>query len=249
MAARRGNSETGGSQGIRMEIIAEIGQNHNGDMDLAAALIRSAKENGADVAKFQVYDAKRLFPREGNPWFEYNCVTELSREQVRFLAAECRKAGIEFMASVFDVERIAWLEEAGVTRYKIASRSVRDAELIAALRKTGKPLLVSLGMWNEPEFPRIEHAAPVEFLYCVSKYPTAPEDLGFAKVDFKKYAGFSDHTIGTSAAIAAFARGARILEKHYTLDKAKYGPDHACSMTPGELKAIDAFRKDLGRCL
>lgn len=232
-----------------MEIIAEIGQNHNGNMDLAAELIRSAKENGADVAKFQVYDARKLFPREGNPWFEYNCLTELSREKVRFLASECRRVGIEFMASVFDTERIAWLEEVGVRRYKIASRSVNDKALIAALRETGKPLVVSLGMWKEPQFPRIEHGAPVQFLYCVSKYPTELEDLKLSRVDFTRYAGFSDHTIGISASVAAFARGAEILEKHFTLDKAKYGPDHACSMTPDELREINRFRADLGKIL
>lgn len=232
-----------------MEIIAEIGQNHNGNMDLAAELIRSAKENGADVAKFQVYDARKLFPREGNPWFEYNCLTELSRENVRFIASECRRAGIEFMASVFDSERIAWLEEVGVRRYKIASRSVNDKALIAALRETGKPLVVSLGMWKESQFPVIEHTAPVQFLYCVSKYPTELGDLKLSRVDFDRYAGFSDHTIGISASLAAFARGAEILEKHFTLDKAKYGPDHACSMTPDELREINRFRVDLGMSL
>lgn len=232
-----------------MEIIAEIGQNHNGDMAQAVKLIRLAKENGADVAKFQLYDARKLFPKDGNPWFEYNCVTEITRAQVRLLADECRKAGIEFMASVFDVERIAWLEEVGVKRYKIASRSIHDKELIAALCRTGKPLVVSLGMWKEKDFPRIEHSSRVDFLYCVSKYPTAFEDLKFSQVDFNRYAGFSDHTLGVSASLAAFARGARILEKHLTLDKGTYGPDHACSMTPDELKAIHAFRLDLEKCL
>ena len=116
-----------------MEIIAEIGQNHNGDMALARQLIRSAKENGADVAKFQLYDARALFPKEGNEWFDYNCKTELSHDQIRELADECRRAGIEFMASVFDVERIAWLEEVGVKRHKIASRSIHDVALIESL--------------------------------------------------------------------------------------------------------------------
>lgn len=232
-----------------MEIIAEIGQNHNGDMALAAKLIRLAADNGAQAAKFQVYDARKLFPREGNPWFEYNCVTELSRKQVGYLADECRKAGIEFMASVFDTERIAWLEEAGVRRYKLASRSVRDGELIAALARTGKPLIASLGMWDGAGFPEIAHPLPVRYLYCVSKYPTALGELKLAKVDFTRYAGFSDHTLGISASLAAFARGAAILEKHLTADKGMYGPDHSCSMTPAELKAIADFRADLEECL
>ena len=83
-----------------MEIIAEIGQNHNGDMELARELIHAAKENGADVAKFQLYDARELFPKEGNEWYDYNCKTELSQDQLIYLAEECSKAGIEFMASV-----------------------------------------------------------------------------------------------------------------------------------------------------
>src|ERR1700730_9023837 len=151
-----------------MEIIAEIGQNHNGDMQLARRLIAEAKAAGADVAKFQVYDARALFPKQGNEWFDYNCKTELSRNDVETLARDCADEGIEFMASVFDVERIAWLEEVGMRRYKIASRSVRDRALIEAVAETGKPMLVSLGMWDGADFPKISSRAEVEFLYCVS---------------------------------------------------------------------------------
>src|SRR4051812_44623481 len=118
----RSSHSTCGSRDAVIEIIAEIGQNHNGDIDLAVDLIRRAKEHGADVAKFQLYDARALFPKEGNEWFEYNCKTELSRAHLRKLADACEACGIEFMASVFDVERVAWLEDVGVRRYKIASR-------------------------------------------------------------------------------------------------------------------------------
>jgi len=232
-----------------MEIIAEIGQNHNGDMVLARELIHAAKDHGADVAKFQVYDAAALFPKEGNEWYDYNCRTELNRDQISLLAEECAKAGIEFMASVFDVERVAWLEEVGMARYKIASRSIHDTALIAAVAATGKPIIASLGMWNEPGFPRIDSPGGVAFLYCISKYPTPLSDVKLGKVDFAVYGGFSDHTIGTTAALAALARGARILEKHFTLGKAMYGPDHAGSMTPAELAAIHSFREDMRLCL
>ena len=141
-----------------MEIIAEIGQNHNGDMELARRLIAEAKASGASVAKFQVYSARDLFPKEGNEWFEYNCKTELSRADVEMLARDCQDQRIEFMASVFDVERIGWLEAVGVRRYKIASRSVRDSALVEAVAETGKPVIVSLGMWNEPSFPKSRYA-------------------------------------------------------------------------------------------
>lgn len=234
---------------MKIEIIAEIGQNHNGDMALARELIHAAGENGADVAKFQLYDAVALFPREGNEWFDYNCKTELSRDQVGELAAECARYGIEFMASVFDIERIAWLEEVNVKRYKIASRSISDCALISALCKTGKPLLASLGMWEGTEFPEIPASGGAEFLYCVSKYPTPLEDLRLAEVDFARYGGFSDHTIGVCAAQIAMSRGAGKLEKHFTLDKQMYGPDHTGSMTPDELAQIATFREHLQRCL
>lgn len=231
-----------------MEIIAEIGQNHNGDMGLARELISAAKENGADVAKFQLYDAKALFPREGNPWFEYNCATELTRTDVELLMRTCEDVGIEFMASVFDIERIEWLEKVNVRRYKVASRSIRESELIAAIAATRKPLILSLGMWREPEFPVIP-ADDCAFLYCISKYPTPLREVNLASVSFERYGGFSDHTVGIAAAVAAFARGAAIVEKHFTLDKKMYGPDHEGSMTPEELRILSNLRDGFRECL
>jgi sialic acid synthase SpsE len=224
------------------EIIAEIGQNHNGDIALAKRLIAEAKAAGASVAKFQVYDARALFPKEGNEWYDYNCKTELSRADVDALANECARVGIEFMASVFDVARVAWLEAVGMRRYKIASRSIVDKPLIEAVAATGKRVLVSLGQWNGAAFPPVAAPGGVDFLYCISKYPTELVDLHLGSVDFARYAGFSDHTIGTAAPMAALARGARIIEKHFTLDKTMYGPDHSGSMTPDELARLVEFR-------
>ena len=232
-----------------VEIIAEIGQNHNGDMDLAKEMIRTAKDYGADVAKFQLFDPEKIFTDKSDPWYDYNRKTELTEEAVKCLADECEKVGIEFMASVFDVERVSWLERIGVKRHKVASRSIRETELIDAMCKTGKPLLVSLGMWDSPEFPVIKTAADVGFLYCVSEYPTDIRRLNFASVDFERYLGFSDHTVGVLAPMAAMARGARIIEKHFTLDKGMYGPDHKGSMTPDELTQIHEFRLALGEML
>ena len=228
---------------MRPEIIAEIGQNHNGDMEVAKSLIHAAKSHGADVAKFQLFDAEKIFTNHNDPWFAYNRQTQLNRTQVATLFEECRQAGIEFMASVFDAERLAWLEELGVCRHKIASRSIRDKELIGKLCDTGKPLIVSLGMWDQAQFPTILARGPVDFLYCVAKYPAQLDELKLSSVDFARYSGFSDHSVGVHAAMVALARGARILEKHFTLDKKAYGPDHACSMTPDELAQIDGFRQ------
>jgi len=231
------------------EIIAEIGQNHNGDMVLAKELICAAKENGADMAKFQLFDAKALFSKEGNSWYEYNCSTELSKDQALELNEECGKAGIEFGASVFDCERIDWLEEIGIARYKIASRSITDSVLMDKLASLGKPLIVSLGMWESQDFPVIKTQAKVDFLYCVAKYPADLGDLKLGQVDFNKYSGLSDHTVSTTASMVALSRGAKIIEKHFTLDKNMYGPDHHCSMTPQELRQISIFKKELIKCL
>jgi sialic acid synthase SpsE len=232
-----------------MQIIAEIGQNHNGDMDIAKRLIREAKAAGADVAKFQLYDARALFPKEGNEWFEYYCRTELSRADLDMLAEECRRVGIEFMASVFDVGRIRWLEDVGVRRYKIASRSITDVDLIEAAAATGKRLLISLGYWQGQGFPDLNAPGGVDYLYCISKYPTPLADLHLGSVDFKRYAGFSDHTVGIDASIAALSRGAGIIEKHFTLDKTMHGPDHSGSMTPDELARVANFRNALREAL
>lgn len=230
-------------------LIAEIGQNHNGEIALAKELIHAAKESGADVAKFQLFDARKLFPKEGNQWFDYNCSTELSFNSTLELSDLCKKIGIEFMASAFDIERVGWLEEIGVSKYKLASRSIADSTLINSIISTKKKIIVSLGYWNKPELPNFFPKDRTEFLFCVSKYPTEYTDLNFSEIDFKMYAGFSDHTVGTTAPLVAMSRGARIIEKHFTLDKNLYGPDHKGSMTPVELKMLSEYWKDIKECL
>ena len=172
-----------------IKIIAEIGQNHNGDIVLAKELIGAAKDNGADIAKFQVYDAKSLFSKKDNPWFDYNCSTELKRDDIYDLNDYCIKTGIEFGASVFDIERIKWLEDIKLKRYKVASRSVNDTKLIKSITKLNKPMIVSLGMWKGDEFPIIKTNAKLDFLYCISKYPTEMEDLKFSSLTLADMVG------------------------------------------------------------
>ncbi len=234
-------------------IIAEIGQNHNGDMKIAKDLIHAAAENGADIAKFQLYDAKSLFPskEDGNEWFDYNCSTELSRDDLNLLKETCDKAGIEFMSSAFDLERVSWLEDLGVKRHKIASRSIKESDLVNAVAASGKQIIASLGLWDGDNMPKINASGEVSFLYCVCKYPTPLVDLHFEDINFENgtYAGFSDHTIGITAPVTAIARGAKILEKHFTLDQTMHGPDHQGSMTPEELKQISTFRDQIAVCL
>lgn len=232
----------------RVLIIAEIGQNHNGDTNIAKELIAAAKEMGADIAKFQLYDVDSIFPPSFE-WYREGKEAELSKEQVAELANWCEKVGVEFMSSVFDLKRVKWCEEIGMKRYKIASRSIYDRELIRAIAATGRDIIASLGMYQGKRFPRINTKGKVDFLYCVSEYPTPVEHLNFLEIDFNRYSGFSDHTIGIEAALVAIARGARIIEKHFTLDKGMHGPDHISSMEPAELKQLVDFSRRFERIL
>ena len=231
-----------------MLIIAEIGQNHNGDMAMARDLITAAKEAGADIAKFQLFDVESVFPH-GDKKNPERKKAQLNREQLQELADFCTKTDIEFMASVFDTERVKWCQDIGMKRYKIASRSIYDKQLIDAITGTGKDIIASLGRYHEKGFPVINTSGKVDFLYCVAKYPTYPEDLDFLNIDFNKFSGFSDHTIGIEASLIAMARGARIIEKHFTLDKNLPGPNHTHSIEPYELKQLVEFSRKCSQIL
>ena len=138
------------------------------------------------------------------------------------------------MASVFDLERFKWMESLGVSRHKVASRVVQDRKLCEHILATGLETFISLGFWDGQGVPY--QGSNARYLYCVPKYPCPYEDIclpqGFAD---SIYEGFSDHTIGIEAALVAVGRGARIIEKHFTLNKGLSGPDHICSATPDEL--------------
>ena len=219
-----------------LEIIAEIHPQHGGDMGVAREMIREAKRNGADVAKFQLYDAEALL---GPAW----AYLELGRDDVRRLKAWCDQDGIEFMASVFDRERLGWCEELDVARYKIASGTVaKDPDLCGAVLDQGKETIVSLGHWDGLEKP-FGQEDRIHYLYCKAKYPAFYEDMADFPDDFDAagLAGYSDHTLGIELPLLAIARGARIIEKHMTLDKTQTKPTekaHVCSMTPEELAVL-----------
>ena len=224
-----------------MEIIAEIGQNHNGSMMLAKELIVAAKENGADVAKFQIFNAKKLFKKKGNKWYKNNLEAELSVDQIFELNDVCKKNNIEFMASVFQKEFIKLTESIKMKRYKIASRSINDTKLLKEIITTKKPIIASLGMWKKKIFP-LNNLHNIKYLFCISKYPAPKSQIKFSKQFFKKYDGFSDHTLGLDKAKQSIKFGAQILEKHFTLDKNLPGPDHILSILPHELKDLHNYR-------
>lgn len=213
------------------EIICEIGQNFGGDLGYATSLIYAAVGAGADVIKFQVFDTDQIFDPT-DIYYHYSKHSQLKFKDVKKLKNICDSVGVEFMASVFDLTRLEWLETLNVKRYKIASRSIKDETLIQAIVRTGKPIIASLGLWDKPEFPNFD----AKFLYCVAEYPALDVDL--TNVDFTKYAGFSDHTLGINKAIEAVKLGATIIEKHFTFYKNMYMVDNLCSMTPSELQKL-----------
>ncbi len=229
-----------------MIIIAEIGINHNGNIDLAHELIRQARIAGANIAKFQFYDPAKLFGLDGShpnaEAFEQAKTVELGFEDARTLKAWCDEESIEFSASVFDMERFEWMEELGMRRYKVASRTVEETELCERIIATGKEIFMSLGFWEGEGLPYKTDS--VRYLYCVPKYPTDYGDLQLPKsFGDSVYDGFSDHTLGIEASLVAVARGATVIEKHFTLNKGLEGPDHVCSVTPAELADLVTYAR------
>jgi len=219
-----------------MTIIAEIGQNHMGDMALAKQLIVLAKQCGADLAKLQLYDTEALYPPD-SPTKAQAKAAELSFYQALMLFEYGARVGIEVFFSVFDVERVKWCEEIGVNRYKIAARSISDRAIFSALKDVGKPVIASLpyGRCEEDDLKWICRPVLWTYLYCVPEYPAKPsmlEGLKFGKRE--SYQGFSDHTIGLDTAKIVLARGAEIIEKHFAVDHLT-GVDAPWSMTPDEL--------------
>jgi N,N'-diacetyllegionaminate synthase len=229
-----------------MIIIAEIGINHNGSLPLAHELIRQARISGADIAKFQFYDPYKIFGPEGSyPNAEalaQALTVQFGFDEAKQLKAWCDQEGIEFMASAFDLERFGWTEALGARRHKIASRAAQDRELCERILATGGETFVSLGFWSGEGVPYA--AANARYLYCVPKYPCPYEDVKMPRAFSESvYDGFSDHTIGIEAALVAVGRGARIIEKHFTLNKGLPGPDHVCSATPAELAELSRLSR------
>lgn len=233
---------------MSIEIIAEIGINFDGNLDLAHNMIREASICGANTAKFQLYSVDGLFGENGeDPNKEiYNGVkhTELKEEDIKKLMRWCKEENIGFLASVFDEERFNWLEKLGVQRYKIASRTSKlTRELAEKIAQTGKECLMALGFDSNPLDLKY---SSVKYLWCKSQYPTEYSNMNIP-VSFKNtiYSGISDHSLGIEASLIAVARGAQIVEKHVTYDKSANSPkfDHVCSIDFSELKDLVKYSK------
>src|SRR6266516_4581236 len=234
-------------------VIAEAGMNHDGDLERAVALAEAAAQAGAGAVKFQLHDAAAETTRDAppppyfqdEPRWEYFERTAFTDEQWAALKRACGERGIEFLCSVFSLEALERLERLGVARHKIGSGEVTNLALVRAAGETGKQVLLSSGMssWAELD-AAVEAAGPnVVVLQCTSAYPTPPEQVGLnvlaeLRERYAKPVGFSDHTRGTAASLAAVTLGAEVVEKHLTLSRSDYGPDAAMGLEPDELRAF-----------
>lgn len=221
-------------------VVAEIGLNHDGNFDLAYELIRQAKMVGADIAKFQF--GWRCNPGE---------INQIDAQRARRLQAWCDEVGIELMASLITEEGFRLAQSIGMRRYKIASRTVIDnPTLCERILAEGRPTYVSLGMWDKPGFPFGAPLGHLHYLYCRSQYPTYAADLtGFPEV-FRpeEFFGYSDHCHGIAACLLAAARGARYIEKHFTLNKtSQVIRDHVLSATPEEFRLLTTVGAEVAR--
>lgn len=201
------------STGNRVQIISEIHPQHGGSLDVARTLILQSKLAGADFVKVQIY--RSLLDLGDSKW-EY---LEISRTDLKELMDYARQCQIELFASVFNRQALEWCEALGMKRYKIASRTVADKDLCAAIIATGKPTMVSLGKHDMSlGFPYA--GDDIANFYCVAQYPALLENIKMPHFEKSGFMGYSDHSFGIAACLHAVSRGARILEKHFTLSKA-----------------------------
>ena len=222
-----------------MYIIAELHNQYSGDLATAEQMILQAKMYGAQAVKVQLYDSQRFY---GDASRQY---LSLSFDATRRLAEYAKHLRIDFFASCFDEERLQWCLDLDFPLLKIASVTLeQNPALCERAVATGKRTLVSLGRWDWKRKSAPFDAPNVEYLYAVSKYPTFLEDLELPDFRNSIFAGYSDHTMGTTACCYAIARGARLLEKHFILSPSlqkETEKAHAGGMTCDDLRAIRIF--------
>jgi len=241
-------------------IIAEIGNNHNGNLGLAKKMIKVCKELDVDAVKFQVKDIETAFSKElldksyegpnsfGKTYREHKEVLEFSKDELKTVFDYAKDLGIICFATPFDVKSVNTLEELNNTIYKISSFHVTDLELIKAVAKTSKPIILSTGMSSVEEIDKAVEIIrsfhdKLIILQCTSCYPTDDEDINLSVIPFlrdryKCPVGFSSHERGTMIAAASVALGATVIERHFTLDRTMKGPDHASSIEPSGMDLV-----------
>ncbi len=250
-------------------IIAEIGVNHNGSLDVAKELIDKAKEAGVDAVKFQTFKAEKLVTemaqmaeyqkqntKEVQSQLELLRQLELSEDETKELYAYCKTHKIEFISSPFDLDSVVFLNELGLEQIKIPSGEITNFPYLKKIASKAKKVLLSTGMATMQEVKSAINLLSesglskenIVLLQCNTQYPTPLEDANVLAMvtmanRFGVKVGYSDHTIGNNVAVSAVALGACVIEKHFTLDKEMSGPDHKASSTPDELRSlVDAIR-------
>ena len=251
-------------------IIAEAGVNHNGDIILAKKLIDAAIDAKVDYVKFQTFKADKLVsPNTKKAAYQiknlidsddsqFNMLKklELSHENHLELLNYCNKRKIKFLSTAFDVEGVHYLNDLGLKLFKVPSGEITNYPYLNAIATFNKPVILSTGMCTENEISQAVDVLigkglsknKISILHCNTEYPTPMQDVNLkAMLTIKKVfdveVGYSDHTLGIEVPIAAVALGAKIIEKHFTLDRTLPGPDHLASLEPNELKAmVDAIR-------
>ena len=237
-------------------IIAEIGVNHNGDVNIALESVDAAKKAGADIVKFQTFKSE-LNLRTSAPKAEYQEITtgneenqfemvkklELTYQDFVQIADYCRKKDIEFMSTAFDVPSLDMILALGVKRLKIPSGDIDNIPLLQEIRSTNLPILLSTGMssLNDIDFALSildpKGVKDLAILQCTTEYPCPPEHINLATLrtlenKFKRPVGLSDHSNKVEISALAVAAGASVIEKHFTLNNSWPGPDHQASLNP-----------------
>ncbi len=250
-------------------IIAEAGVNHNGNIDMAKRLIEAAAEAGVDYVKFQTFKSEKLVSRhaakadyqKANTGGEDSQLKmlqqlELSRDDHFLLIEHCKKCGIKFLSTAFDLESIEFLHSLNLDLWKIPSGEITNLPYLRSIAQKGGRVIMSTGMCDLSDIEAalkvlISNGTPEEnitLLHCNTEYPTPWNDVNLRAMHdiakrFNVPVGYSDHTCGIEVPIAAVALGATVIEKHFTLDNNLPGPDHKASLEPHQLKAmVDAIR-------
>ena len=239
-------------------VIAEIGINHNGDMDIVKGMIDAAVHAGADAVKFQKRTPEVCTPPEQQkqmretPWgyityLDYRYKVEFNEEQYREIDRYARGKGISWMVSVWDEPSVDFMEKFDTPAYKVPSASLTDLPLLKYVRKTGKPMIISTGMSTMEQIYKAVDVIGTEnliIMHCTSTYPCEPEELNLKMIETlrKEFPnnpiGYSGHEVGLVPSALAVALGASSVERHLTLDRAMWGSDQAASVEPGGFEKL-----------
>ncbi|MCK6540388.1 MAG: N-acetylneuraminate synthase family protein [Anaerolineales bacterium] len=239
-------------------IIAEIGINHNGDLEIAKKIIDAAVHAGADAVKFQKRTPEICTPPEQQkqmretPWgyityLDYRYKVEFNEEQYREIDRYCREKGIDWMVSVWDEPSVDFMEKFDTPAYKVPSASLTDHNLLKYVRKTGKPIIISTGMSTMEQIQKgvnVVGGDNLIIMHCTSTYPCEPEELNLRMIETLRREfpntpiGYSGHEVGLVPSAIAVAFGACSVERHITLDRAMWGSDQAASVEPGGFERL-----------